>query len=240
MDLKKKLGKNQVMITALALMIAVAGYLNFAGNKVTDEELVTVVNNTEADDSFQLYSAQENTEDYQVVEEDTSDETSDILSMDSDYDENGIDEYAMEDSFADMDTYEMSESVTDPGEAIFTSSTSVSRLSGARMTKEQMRAQNKNTLLEIINNENVTDTQKQEAVDHMVQMTDISEKETAAQILLEAKGFSDAIVSIEDSGVDVVVDAAELSESERAQIEDIIVRKTGISAENVVISTVSE
>ena len=31
--------RNQVMITALAIMIAVAGYLNFAGTKVGGEEL---------------------------------------------------------------------------------------------------------------------------------------------------------------------------------------------------------
>ena len=31
--------KNQIMITALAIMIAVAGYLQFAGSKLNDEEL---------------------------------------------------------------------------------------------------------------------------------------------------------------------------------------------------------
>ena len=33
--------KNQIMITALAIMIAVAGYLNFAGGKITEEDIVT-------------------------------------------------------------------------------------------------------------------------------------------------------------------------------------------------------
>ena len=35
-----KLKKNQVMITALAIMIAIAGYLNFAGNQMKEETLV--------------------------------------------------------------------------------------------------------------------------------------------------------------------------------------------------------
>ena len=35
-----KLKKNQVMITALAIMIAIAGYLNFAGSQMKDETLV--------------------------------------------------------------------------------------------------------------------------------------------------------------------------------------------------------
>ena len=73
----------------------------------------------------------------------------------------------------------------------------------------------------------------------MISMTDIAEKETAAEILLEAKGFEDAIVSIDGDSVDVVVNTAELTEAQRAQIEDIVIRKTGVSAESVIISTVT-
>ena len=106
--------------------------------------------------------------------------------------------------------------------------------------KEQVRAKNKETLLEIINNVNISEEQKQEAIDGMIALTDIAEKDTAAEILLEAKGFDDVVVSITDGMVDVVVNTAELSEAQRAQIEDIVVRKTGISAENIVISTTTE
>ena len=101
-------------------------------------------------------------------------------------------------------------------------------MSGARMQKEQTRTKNKESLLEIINNENVTESGKQEAINSMVHMTEIAEKETAAEILLDAKGFDDAIVSIQGDGVDVVVNTAELSEVDRAQIEDIVTRKTGL------------
>ena len=44
--MKNMVKKNQVMITALALMIAVAGYLNFAGNRITQEEIVTTGSDT--------------------------------------------------------------------------------------------------------------------------------------------------------------------------------------------------
>lgn len=73
----------------------------------------------------------------------------------------------------------------------------------------------------------------------MISMTDIAEKETAAEILLEAKGFGDVVVSISSDMVDVVVNAAELSEQQRAQIEDIVKRKTGMSSENIIISPVA-
>lgn len=122
-------------------------------------------------------------------------------------------------------------------EAVFTSSSSLDSLSGAKLLKEQVRARNKETLLEIINNVNISDEQKQEAIDGMIAITDAAEKETAAEILLQAKGFDDAVVSIADGMVDVVINTSDLTEAQRAQIEDIVVRKTGIGAENIVIST---
>ena len=46
--------KNQVIITALAIMIAVAGYLNFAGTKVSEEELTTKTGSTAVEDDIDV------------------------------------------------------------------------------------------------------------------------------------------------------------------------------------------
>ena len=43
-----------------------------------------------------------------------------------------------------------------------------------------------------------------------------------------------------DGGADVVVNATELSDAKRAQIEDIVTRKTGTPPENVVISSMQK
>ena len=63
------------------------------------------------------------------------------------------------------------------------------------------------------------------------------EKEAAAELLLESKGFTDAVVSITDGSVDVVIGQSEITDAQRAQIEDIVKRKTEISGENIVITT---
>ncbi len=233
--MKNMIKKNQMMITALAIMIAVAGYLNFAGTKVTEEDLMTVNGTVATDDLGNLTLDQtDHAGLMDLSEEDLEQASGDIESLDSDVTmavSGGIDE-----ELADALAEEQMEEV--PGEAVFTSGT-VSEMSGAKMQKEQTRAQNKETLLEIINNANISDTQKQEAVNSMISMTDIAEKETAAEILLEAKGFEDAIVSIDGGNVDVVVNTEELTEAQRAQIEDIVIRKTGVSAESIIISTVN-
>ena len=228
--MKNMIKKNQMMITALAIMIAVAGYLNFAGTKVTDEEIMSVNGEIATYDMGNL--------DYAVIDdlsdEDIEQAAGDIESLDSDVtmvDSGSVDE-ELEEALAEEQMTEI------PGEAVFTSAGTTSELSGAKLEKEQTRAQNKETLLEIINNANISETQKQEAVNSMISMTDIAEKETAAEILLEAKGFDDAIVSIDGDSVDVVVNTAELTEAQRAQIEDIVIRKTGVGADSIIISTV--
>ena len=239
------LKKNQIMITALAIMLAVAGYLNFAGKQVTEEEIMTVDSDTVVSDEADMFvedTTVTETADtdvaalFEISDEDVLDSSSysDIESLDADVSE--VAEDYLEEGMAENVEEAAPTDSEVPGEAVFTSSTGMNSLSGAKLLKEQTRAKNKETLMEIINNANITETQKQEAVDNMIAITDIAEKETAAEILLESKGFSDVVVSINDTGVDVVVNAAELSEAQRAQIEDIITRKTGAAPETIIIS----
>lgn len=244
--MKNLIKKNQLMITALAIMIAIAGYLQFAGTNleeeiltVTDENAASAVDSsgviTENYTAAGLEEAAELDGILDLSEEDLlSANLTEIESLDSEVD------IVMED-YLDEDM-QVAEATPDegeiPGEAVFTSTNGVTVLSDAKLLKEQTRAKNKETLMEIIESTGLTDVQKQEAVDSMVQMTEIAEKEAAAEILLEAKGFSDVVVSINGDAVDVVVNASELTDAQRAQIEDIVKRKTDISAENIVISTV--
>lgn len=237
--MKNMVKKNQVMITALALMIAVAGYLNFAGNRITQEEIVTTGSDTvetakvTGDDS--QYEDIQSMDSELVLEEDNYLEQSmdDILAEDITVDEENADLEAGSDSVEEI-TGDV------PGEAVFTSVAGMDSLSGAKLLKEQTRAKSRETFLEIINNTNIAEEQKQEAIDGMIALTDVAEKETAAEILLEAKGFEDVVVSITDDMVDVVVNTAELTEAQRAQIEDIVVRKTGMNPEAIVISTLAQ
>lgn len=247
--MKNMVKKNQIMITALAIMIAVAGYLHFAGDQITDEDIMTA--GAEVTDVRQE-TAETDTEVaalFEISDEDMEQaQYGDIESLDSDVvleESNYLDE-TMSEVTAQQTSGEVEESIENqisdseaPGEAVFTSAASMDTLSGARLLKEQTRAKNKETLLEIINNVNISEEQKQAAIDNMIALTEIAEKETAAEILLESKGFEDVVVSISDETVDVVVNSSELSEAQRAQIEDIVIRKTGAAPEAIVISTLT-
>lgn len=212
--MKHILKKNQVIITALAIMIAVAGYLNFTEDN-SDKTLADLEGNgTYADMDNSLMDLSD--EDLAALEEENSVAVSD----------NG-------EILAD------GEVESDAGKAVMVSNTINSDFfSSARLTREQTRAKNKETLMEIVNNENVSEAQKEEAVNSIVNLTDIAEMESATEILLEAKGFTEVVVSIVDGNADVIVNADDLTEQQIAQIQDIVKRKTEFSAENIVISPV--
>lgn len=204
--MKKILKKNQVIITSLAVLIAVAGYLNFA-----DVDLGLKNKEASADSSI-----------LEDVDYDLTDETA-LL------DENGADS-----SLTDV----QDQTTSTPGEAVLTAASDFA--AQAKLSREQIRSQNKADLQAIINNQDLGDDQKQEAVSTMVSMADLTEKESAAELLLEAKGFENVIVNLTGETADVVVPEADLTDAKRAQIEDIVKRKTGIAPENIVITPLNE
>lgn len=205
--MKKVIKRNQVIITSLAILIAVAGYLNFA-----DVDLGFRDKEASADSSSIL----------DQVDYDISDESALV-------EENS--QNSLSDTADDTDT-------TTPGEAVLTGASGFA--AQAKLSREQVRSQSKADLQEIINNADIDDEQKQTAINTMVEMTEVSEKEAAAEMLLEAKGFENTVVNLTGETADVVVPEADLEDAKRAQIEDIIKRKTGIAAENIVITPLDQ
>ena len=203
--MKRLIKKNQIIIATLAVMIAIAGYLNYSGRLFGDSQDGTAEANADLANQELLDISQDDLE--------TSEE--DIVSTDS-------------------------EAEGTPGEAVLTSGTAETTVAQAKVTREQVRAQNKETLQAIIDNTNLSDAEKQDAVAQMVQLTEISEQEAAIETLMASKGFSEAVVSLDADSADIVVKADELTDANRAQIEDIVTRRTEIAPENIVITPIHE
>lgn len=179
---KKVKKKNQIMIALLAIMIAVAGYVNYSGFEFDTKEA----------------SSQKTEEMSGKVEDDN----------------------------------------TPVGEAVLTSADVSNYVSQAKLTREQTHGKAKENLQKIIDNDKLSQTEKAAAVDKMAILSENLEKEVAAEELLGAKGFLNSIVSVGENGTDVMIQQKELSKVEKAQIEDIITRKTGAKVEDIVITTI--
>lgn len=192
----KRVKKNQVIITALAIMIAVAGYINYAGNisdiiSVSSKSGSKVVN-TSTDDTI-------------FTEEEPDDE-----------------------------------SLEEPGSVILTSGQGVSSsvISEAKLNREQIRAKNTENLTNIVNDTAIDKASKTEAINELAKIAEYSEKEAAIELLLEAKGFNDVVASVEEDSVDIVINQQTLENSQKAQIEDIAKRKTGVTSDKITINVI--
>lgn len=228
--MKKMFRRNQIIITTLAIMIAAAGYLNYstkqeiAGVEVYEAGMMEISDEDILAENQALHGA----DDGNLVE---------IASLD-DGTELPVDMITSADKVDVPVGNETADAgLENPGEAVLTGGTTVSEyIAGVQLDREQIRAKNKETMMELINSDNIPDVEKQAVIQNMIRMTEISEKENAAETLLKAKGFVDPVVSITENQVDVVVNAVSLTDPERAQIEDIVKRKTEIGAGGIVIT----
>lgn len=208
--MKKRVHKNQIVITTLAVLIAVAGYVTYdkKGADIKDAETVANMNQGAVSDQAD--------KDYETGED--------------------LDITSSKEDLANAST----EDVENPGETVLTSVTSgdCDYAAKVKLNREQVRSKNKETLQAIIDNDSLDESKKKDAVNEMITLTDIAEKESNAEMMLEAKGFTDVVVSMNDDGCDVVLNMGEATDAKRAQVEDIVKRKTGVSADKIVITPI--
>ena len=196
--MKGKVKKNQLIIVALAVMIAAAGYLNYTGRLFGENAKGTKEANADLTNQELLDISQEDTE-------------------------------------AGSEEIESNDSETEgtPGEAVLTNGSAQTTVAQAKVTREQVRAQNKD-------NTELSEEEKSDAVAQMVELTKQSETEMEIETLMATKGFSEAVVSLGEDSADVVVNAEELTDANRAQIEDIVTRKSDVKPEKIVITPIHE
>ena len=212
--MKRQIKKNTLVVMALSVMIGVAGYLNFSDNAHSSKKA-----KTPSDDNVEVINYQGN------VSAATSGDAAQYSSVDT---------YNTPD---DVDKVELNGDEDDIGKAVLTSAEiAKNNVATAKLNREQNRSKNLEALLSVINDENSTDARRQEAIDSYVELSDIIKMESDAETILTAKGFEDAIVTVNDSYVDVTLIQDEITDTEKAQIEDAVTRKTGYDIDKVVIS----
>ena len=159
--MKRIFRKNQLVITALAFMIAVAGYFSYMNNNAD-------IQTAGADADVGALE-----EDYEISDEELA--VDDIFSAEedpSDAETAGSDTAAAQETAMVSDTENVADgetgadNVDNPGEAVLTGTTvaNLDYASEMKLNREQIRSKNKETLLEIVNNATVSDELKQDAI----------------------------------------------------------------------------
>ena len=166
--MKRIMRKNQVIITVLAVMIAIAGYLTYAGRvEVADSRDISMENTSDAKEAIAEYDT------IDTAKEDATDAAlTDIESLDQDID--------------------------DPGKMVLANGLTVSDyMAQTKLAREQTRGKNKEDLLAIIDSDaqtelvickdNLTDAELAQIEDIVKRKTSVSASQICVTLMGTAK-----------------------------------------------------
>jgi stage III sporulation protein AH len=227
--------RNQVIITALVAMIAVAGYLNWRDSQQEEEYA-----QAHALDDYGMVSNRQDRLDELDLDY-THYDSQDQMFMDAPWTASEFDfsfDFADElEGFEDYYSYEQHATERagfEAGEAVFVSASDTpSFFVQARLDREQSRSRQTDILMNMMNEQSIDTEQRAVITDAMLEIQRRIENETATESVLESRGFSDVYVRIADAYVDIVVARETLSDAELAQIEDAVRRNTGMGVSQI-------
>lgn len=208
--MKMILKKNQVIISVIAIMLIAAGYMNYTANN--KQTLQT--------------AALKDSEKYG----DLGDAT--LVSA------NAVFENVEETGSLVENTPENTETVTENT----VSETSVPAVSDnqyfaeSKLEREKMYSQMLESYQKIINNSQISDTQKEISQNEIKKINDTKNAIMISENLLKNKGFEDLIIFVNGDSISIVIKAKELTQEQIAQVQNIIVRELKADIENIHIS----
>ncbi|MDE6636339.1 MAG: SpoIIIAH-like family protein, partial [Lachnospiraceae bacterium] len=171
--MKKIFGKNQVIITALAVMIAVAGYLSVTQDK--SKEVANMGGDQEEQNTDDVTGVDEASADgtiYDISDEDIAQIEGYRLSDNGDIITGDVENPAVDVAEADSDnaSVESETGVNSAGEAVLVSSTiGAEYFDAAKLSREQTRSKNKEILMELVNSTTTTEEQREKAVVEVIE-----------------------------------------------------------------------
>ena len=244
------LKRNQIIITVLVFMIAIAAYLNTqqspitqSGNQVADNT-ITGENAVEETDLFSGYDEVASADPGQATnaEQVTNPEQVATAEQSIEPEQNTNEDDKL--TVAEANTNEIftatitkkDEELVDSADVAASKSLDVNYFAEEKLLREQSRAAQIEQLSQYVANEALDQDSKAKAAANLLQIQERIEKESSAEALLRAKGFQEVYVRIDDDTVDVVVNKAELTDTDIAQIEEIVNRKTGYSVSKINIT----
>ena len=233
--MKGLLKKNQVIIYVIALMLVVAGYLNYTTN--VDEKLsVQTALEMEGDDmqiadigDATLVSSNDVTINNTEENNNSSNNTNSVETNST----NTVDDNQTN---ANKNT-EVSENRSTENVETSSDVNSNEYFTKSKLERNTMYSQMIETYENILNSNTTLETQKQSATEEIKKINDLKNSIMICENLISTKGFTNNIIFVNGDSVSAIIGVAELKQEEVAQIQNIIARELKTEIENIHIST---
>lgn len=229
--MKQILKKNQIIISAIAIMLIAAGYMNYTSNEKQALETAVLTDSEKYAGIGDATLVSANVADNNDLV--NNDETQNIID-DSAKNEEKKDEIKSND--------QNTESKENIVQNEINTSTTVTETSGdqyfaeLRLERDKMYSQMLESYQKILSNNQISETQKEISENEIKKINDTRNAIMIAENLIKNKGFQDLIIFINGDSISIIVKAKELKEEQIAQIQNIISRELKGEIENIHIS----
>ena len=233
----KFLKKNQVIIYVTALMLVVAGYMNFTANGDLKSAVQTASSEEELEKMANIGDAQLVSSN--VVSNNIVSENQESISNVNDANSNGIANIE-KDNTTNTENNNVTNEEKNQNNIVETS-TKVSNsddnyFSTSKLERDTMYSQMLETYENILNSSNSLETQKQSATEEIKKINDTKNSIMICENLIKTKGFEDSIIFVNGESISIVVKDNQLTAEKVAQIQNIISREMNAKVENIHIS----
>ena len=233
----KFLKKNQVIIYVTALMLVVAGYMNFTANGDLKSAVQTASSEEELDKMANIGDAQLVSSN--VVSSDVVSENQESISNINDVNPNGIANIE-KDNTTNTENNNVTNEEKNQNNIVETSSkvsnSDDNYFSTSKLERDTMYSQMLETYENILNSSNSLETQKQSATEEIKKINDTKNSIMICENLIKTKGFENSIIFVNGESISIVVKDDQLTTEKVAQIQNIISREMNAKVENIHIS----
>ena len=216
--MKNILKKNQVIISAIAIMLIAAGYMNYTAN-TKDALEASALADTEA--YAQLGDAT-------LVSANVTDNTTigTAISTNTENTEN-IENSENTGNTENTENTEVTQTSSSSSDEYFTES---------RLEREKMYSQMLESYQNILENSQISETQKEISQNEIKNINDTKNAIMIAENLIKNKGFEDVVIFVNGESISVIIKGAEITPEQIAQIQNIVSRELSAEVDNIHIS----
>ena len=218
--------KNQVIIYAIALMLVVAGCLNYTTKQENpsvetsmqveskDDTQLADIGDARLVSSNDVTSEDENTVNNTINSTNTVNSTSDTANVNDIANTNSTNQ-VQETNAVTEDEYFVK----------------------SKLERDTMYSQMIETYEKVLNSTNSLETQKQAATQEITKINETKNSIMICENLIQTKGFENNIIFVNGESISVIIGVKELKTEEIAQIQNIISREMKAEIENIHIAT---
>ena len=228
--MKTILKKNQVVLSVIAVMLIAAGYMNYTANSKDTLQTSDLMDSEKYGKLGDATFVSAN-----VVEETNKEAEENSKNQESENTENAEIEGEKE-ATAETNSIENTENITKEETVQTSANESDQYFTESKLSREKMYSQMLESYQKILQNNNITDTQKEISQNEIKKINDTKNAIMITENLIKNKGFDDVLIFVNGDSISVVIKAEDLSKEQIAQIQNIVSRELKAEIENVHIS----